>query len=211
MIRFGPSGNSESFYAQGLRHTYQAFHWLNEKGLNAFEYSFGRGVNMKPETAKKIKEEAEKYEIVISAHAPYYINLATEDPVKQEKNIGYLMTSAEYLKLMGGKRLVFHPGSFAKMPRERAFNNIIESLRNIVQLFKAGDFGDLLLCPETMGKKRQNGNLDEIMQLCTIDDMIYPTIDFGHLHATRAGCAIKSEADYCEILGYVMERCAARC
>ncbi len=199
MIRFGPSGNSESFYAQGYKHTYQAFQWLSEKGLNAFEYSFGRGVNLKEETAVKIKEAAAGYGVSVSAHAPYYINLAAEEREKHEKNIEYLLTSAKYLKLMGGKRLVFHPGSFAKMPRERAFENIVNALTQIVKLFKKNGYADLLLCPETMGKKRQNGSLKEIMQLCAIDDMIFPTIDFGHLHARGLG-AIKSEADYCEIL-----------
>jgi len=198
-IRFGPSGNSESFYAAGYQHSYQAFAWLSGFGLSAYEYSFSHGVNMKPETAERIGQEAEKYGVAISCHTPYYINLATEETEKKKKNIGYLVDSAAFLKMMGGTRVVFHPGSYAKSTQEKAFSNIQKSLTEIVELFKDEGLTDMLLCPETLGKKRQSGTLDEIIALCNIDDMVYPTIDFGHLHARGKG-AITTEQDYAKIL-----------
>lgn len=203
IIRFGPSGNSESFYAAGFKHTHQAFAWLSEFGLNAYEYSFSHGVRMKPETALKIGEEAKKHGIALSCHAPYYINLATEETEKKQKNIGYLLDSARFLKQMGGKRVVFHPGSYAKTTQAKAFDNIQKSLAEIVKIFKNSGLGDMLLCPETMGKKRQNGTLEEIIALCKIDENVYPTVDFGHLHARERG-AINTEQDYADIL-YMME------
>ena len=51
MIRFGPAGNSESFYAQGFKASWQAPAWLRKMGLSAYEYSFGRGVNLSEEAA----------------------------------------------------------------------------------------------------------------------------------------------------------------
>ena len=57
MIRIGPSGNSLAFYESGFEHTYQAPAWLKELGLNAFEYSFGRGVKISDATAQKIASE----------------------------------------------------------------------------------------------------------------------------------------------------------
>ena len=45
-VRFGPSGNSESFYEQGYKNTEQAAEWLSKMGLSAFEYSFGRGTKI---------------------------------------------------------------------------------------------------------------------------------------------------------------------
>ena len=42
MIKFGPSGNSLSFYAEGYAHTEEAAHYVKERGLDCFEYSFGR-------------------------------------------------------------------------------------------------------------------------------------------------------------------------
>ena len=46
MIRFGPSGNSKEFYDEGYKSTFQAMKWISEKGLTAYEYSFGRGVRI---------------------------------------------------------------------------------------------------------------------------------------------------------------------
>ncbi|MDE5592405.1 MAG: TIM barrel protein, partial [Clostridiales bacterium] len=93
MIRIGPSGNSDSFYASGRKHTYQEGEFLHALGLNAFEYSFGRGVSMSDETAEKIKTELSKYDIAISVHAPYYTNFANPDPEMIQKSIGYIIQS----------------------------------------------------------------------------------------------------------------------
>ena len=112
MIRIGPSGNSEAFYASGRKHTYQEGEFLSELGLNAFEYSFGRGVSMSDETAAKIRTAFSKYDIAISVHAPYYTNFANPDPEMIKKSIGYIMQSLEACKKMGGERVVFHPGGY---------------------------------------------------------------------------------------------------
>ena len=61
MIRFGPSGNSQSFYDDGNKTSVQAPKWLSEKGLNAYEFSFGRGYTMGLKTATDLGNEAEKY------------------------------------------------------------------------------------------------------------------------------------------------------
>ena len=59
--------------------------WVYSLGLNAFEYSFRKGVKLKEETGAKIREQAEKYGVAMSVHAPYYINLANGAPEKFEK------------------------------------------------------------------------------------------------------------------------------
>ena len=38
MIKFGPSGNSESFYAEGFSHTEEAAAFVKKRGLDCFEY-----------------------------------------------------------------------------------------------------------------------------------------------------------------------------
>ena len=55
MLRFGPAGNSESFYAAGYKSSHQAPAWLAAMGLSAYEYSFGRGVGLSDEAAEKIR------------------------------------------------------------------------------------------------------------------------------------------------------------
>ena len=53
-VRFGPAGNCEDFYEKGYKSTVQAPEYLEKMGLDAYEYSCGRGVLLKQETAEKI-------------------------------------------------------------------------------------------------------------------------------------------------------------
>ncbi|MPN06479.1 hypothetical protein SDC9_153735 [bioreactor metagenome] len=48
-------------------------------------------------------------------------------------------------------------------------------------------FGHLTLCPETMGKIGQLGDLEEVLELCTLSRRLTPCIDFGHLYARSLG------------------------
>ena len=54
MIKFGPSGNSAAFTEAGKTKSEESALWVKELGLNCFEYSFGRGVNMSDERALSI-------------------------------------------------------------------------------------------------------------------------------------------------------------
>ena len=56
-------------------------------------------------------------------------------------------------------------------------------------------FSDVRLCIETMGKINQLGNLDEVMELCLVDESFIPCIDFGHLNARTFGNS-KTREDY---------------
>lgn len=199
MIRFGPSGNSEEFYAAGYKHTYEAMEWLQGMGLSAYEYSFGRGVRVGESSARVIAERAKQCDIAMSVHAPYYINLASDDAEKFEKNLQYFRESAEAAKWLGAKRVIFHPGSCAKLDRTQAFVWTRDNLSRILQMLDAEGHGDLIYCPETMGKVNQIGTLEEIIALCSIDERLLPAIDFGHLHARDRG-AITQPAHFDAIL-----------
>ncbi len=200
MIRFGPAGNSDSFYSEGYKRTTQAFLWLKNKGLNAFEYSFGRGVRLKEEMAMAIGEQAAKNGVALSVHAPYYINLATLEEDKAVGNLRYLKESAQAAKWMGAKRVVFHPGAQGKLSRQKAFELVKSALGAVIEkLDEEKLLETVVLCPETMGKKRQIGSLDEVLELCRIDERLIPAIDFGHLHARGKG-AINTQKDYEAIL-----------
>ena len=120
MIKFGPSGNSESFYEAGYERTEQAAKFVRERGLDCFEYSFGRGVNLSEQKALEINENFKNQGVEISVHAPYYVNFANPEDESAEKSYGYIIQSAKKLKILGGKRVVFHPASQGKMKREAA-------------------------------------------------------------------------------------------
>ena len=50
-----------------------------------------------------------------------------------------------------------------------------------------------------MGKFNQLGTLEEVMELCKLDDRLLPCIDFGHLNARTLG-SIRGAEDYEHIL-----------
>ena len=202
MIRFGPSGNSEIFYADGHKTSLEAPEWLNKHGLNAYEYSFGRMFNMSHEMAKKLGVEAEKNGVLVSVHAPYYINLANPSDEVFDKNINYLLTSLSYLVDFKGNQVVFHPGSCGKETRDIAVNRMMNRMDKLLERVYLSGYGNLYICPETMGKSQQLGSVKEIVELCKFDKCLIPTLDFGHINAVTNG-SIKTADDYRKILDYV--------
>lgn len=199
MVKFGPSGNSESFYEQGYKSSIDAPKWIRDMGLQAYEYSCTKGVKVREGTASKIGDEAAKHDIALSIHAPYYINLANPDKEKRKKSIRYIMETLQAARWMGAKRIVFHPGSCGKIDRGMALKLVKETLSRIIEEADDEGYGDIVLCPETLGKLNQLGRLEEVIEMCKLDDRLIPTIDFGHIHAyTRGG--LKTKEDYLEIL-----------
>ncbi|NLC17193.1 MAG: TIM barrel protein [Clostridiales bacterium] len=204
MVRFGPAGNSKSFYDEGLKHTYQAPKWLKERGLNAFEYSFGRGVNMSDETAKIIGREMKEHDIELSVHAPYYINLANEDDKKAQNSFNYIIRSLEKLKLMGGLRCVMHSGALLGAERKEALNRVYKRMDELLNILHKKDLDSVILCPETMGKYSQIGTVEEICALCSLHPMLIPCIDFGHINSYMQG-KLKTKDDYKRIIDIVFD------
>ncbi len=206
MLRIGPSGNSLSFYESGRKHTYEAAQWLQEQGLNAFEYSFGRGVKMNDETAEKIAQKMKEYDVAVSAHAPYFTNLANPDPDMIAKTFSYVEQTVLAVKKLGGLRAVFHPASCGKDSREvatrRAKDNLIRMMEHLAQTF---DFDDYVICPETMGKTMQIGTAEEIIDFCTVDEHLIPCFDFGHINCYLQG-GLKSKDDYRRIIDLSYEK-----
>lgn len=205
MIRFGPSGNGNLFYDQGYKTSLEAPLWLQNRGLTAYEYAFTRGVRISDFVAQTLGENCKKHNVEISVHAPYYINLANPDPEMVNKSFEYILQSLKYLKIMGGKRCVFHPGTCGKLPREQAFELLKQNTKKLVELIKDNNFSDMIVCPETMGKSAQLGTVEEIAEICTYADFLIPTLDFGHINSLTQG-SLKTEKDFEDIIVYLIDK-----
>lgn len=203
MIQFGPSGNSESFYEKGYSHTEEAARFVKEMGLDCFEYSFGRGVNLSSQKALSIGNAFSSAGVEISVHAPYFINFANPDEEMAKKSFGYVLDSAKMLKIMGGKRLVFHPSTQGKLNRFEAVDLTEERLKRLRDLIYENGLDDLTFCPETMGKFAQIGTVEEITKFCKIDKIYTPCVDFGHVNAREQG-SLKTAEDYKSRLDYMI-------
>ncbi len=204
MIKFGVAGNSNSFYNEGYKHTYQAAEWCKNRGIDAFEYSFGKGVKMTESTAITIGKAFKEQGVELSIHAPYYINFANPDPLMIEKSIGYVLASLEILKLFGGDRVVFHPATKGKVTREEAVATANANIEKLACAIEEAGFSDKKICIETMGKLAQIGTIEEVVQFCNVAPFFYPCVDFGHLNARTLG-TLKNEDDYEKLIVYMLE------
>lgn len=198
-IRFGTAGTSDSFSTMGYKTSMDVPEYTARMGLNAFEYQCGRGVRLGLDKAAKMAALAAERDILFSVHAPYYISMSSMEEEKRLNSIDYILQSCALVKALGGKRVVFHSGSCGKQSREAALEKALDTMHRMVEACDAAGFGDLTLCPETMGKIGQLGTLDEVLALCSVDSRITPCIDFGHLNARTLG-GIQTKQDYADIL-----------
>ncbi len=202
---FGPSGSDDDFAREGHKGTIEMPKWLHDRGLNLFEYSFGRGVRISSDTANEIGKESDKYKVEISVHAPYFINFASVEPQKAENSINYILQSLKALKAFGGKRCVFHPGAEGGQPRNEAFARTRDMFEKCVHIANDEGYQDLILCPETMGKSAQVGTVEEVIELCTLGENVYPCIDFGHVNALWGG-KLKTADDFQRIVDKMFDK-----
>lgn len=206
MVLFGPSGCGDEFYNEGYKDIFQVPKWLKEKGLDAYEYSFGHGYQMSSQTAQKAGELFKEHNIKLSLHAPFYINFANPDEVMYQKTQGYLYTGIKFLRAFGADKLVFHSASCGKLARQDALKLTHKRfLETFDKLESEGLLEGLFMCPETMGKSMQIGTYNEIIDLCTINSHLVPTFDFGHINALQQG-TLKTEDDYKKIFDYSLEK-----
>lgn len=193
--KFGPAGNSDSFFAMGYKGSLQIPEYIERMGLDAFEYQCGRGVNIGEDKARELGALAKDKNITLSLHAPYYISMSSVEEEKRLNSINYIMTSARAVDFMGGNRIVVHTGSCGKISRETALELAIDTMKKALAALDEAGLGHVHICPETMGKVNQLGTLDEVLELCKIDERLIPCIDFGHLNARDLGY-FKSKEDY---------------
>ena len=184
--QFGPAGNAESF-SKVHKSSLAAPAWIAQQGLDCYEYQCGKGVHVGEDTARKLGEKAREVGIALSVHAPYFINLANPDPESRAKTTNYVLESCFVAQVMGAERIVIHSGALMKRSRQEALDIAKETLKQVLEACDRQGYGNITLCPETMGKINQLGDLDEVLTLCTLDERLIPCIDFGHLYARSLG------------------------
>ncbi len=185
--KFGTAGSPAAFLKEKGATSRRLPAWLQAKGLDAFEYQCGKGVTVGEETATRIGEEARRAGLTLSLHAPYFINPANADPVQREKNLSYVLAACQAADWMGATRVVVHTGALMKRSRQEALEVAKETFLLMRQVCDDAGYSQILLCPETMGKINQLGDLEEVLELCTMCDGLLPCVDFGHLYARSLG------------------------
>jgi deoxyribonuclease-4 len=186
MIKVGPAGSEGKGNLAGVEK-------VARMGLDCMEVEFTYGVRMRIEEAERVGALAKAKGILLSVHAPYYINLASDEKEKVIASKKRILDSCERAHALGAQNVVFHAGFYQKKTADKTYDLIKKALLEIQDDISKKKW-KATLCPEVTGKPSQFGSLEEILQLmketgCGI------TVDFSHLFARQQG-----QIDYAEIL-----------
>ncbi len=192
-ILFGPAGKPISIKSSDI---VKAPSFLREIGLSAMEYEAVRGVRINEEKARILGREASKNNIVLSLHAPYFINLASSKNSVVEASITRLNESVKASMWMNSYIVVFHPGYYRDaLSRKEALKKVIANLKPVIEYRSEIGAENIWLGPETTGKTTQIGDLDETIIISHSLERVKPVIDWAHLYARYQGRFITSVDD----------------
>jgi len=186
-----PIGCKERSSEEGIR-------YVRELGLDCMELEFVRGVRMSEESAKKLKPVAEENEIVLTAHAPYYINLNSPDIEKIPASIKRIYETAKIADFAGGYSITFHAAYYMKSTKEQTYAAVKKAIKELIGQLKQ-DNNKIWIRPETTGKETQWGNMQEIIALSQEFDQILPCVDFAHLFSRSVG-KINTKEDFITVM-----------
>lgn len=177
-IYLGPAGTPTSDTISGIKK-------VRELGLNAMEVEFVYGVRMSNEVAKIVGRVAKENNIKLSVHAPYYINLNSDDKQKIDASIKRILRSCERADNMNAEYVVFHPGFYMDKTKEETYENIKKQIIRIIGEINKNNW-KVKLSPETTGKISQFATIDEISRLIK-ETKCYACIDIAHIKARNQG------------------------
>ena len=167
---------------------------LRERGYEACEIDFESGFWMDYEFAGRLGEVARENDIALSVHAPLFgfMGHLEASGRKWSSAVGALDRSAGIAAACGAAPVVFHPGFLLGRTREDAIDSVVEQLRTLrVRLEEKArgvPFG-----VEVMGRVRDLGSLDDVLEIAARVAWVRPVLDFAHMHATSDGAFLTVE------------------
>jgi deoxyribonuclease-4 len=172
---------------------------LLERGLSACEIDFEGRFWMDYEFAERFGELARESDIVLSVHAPIAGFMGhAERGKKLNMAVGMLDHSAGIAKAAGAEVVVFHPGFLLGRTREDAIDSVVEQLGELRERLE-GKGRDVPFGIEVMGRVRELGSADDVVEISRRLDWVRPVLDFAHMHATSDG-AFTTLEPFAEVL-----------
>ena len=204
MIRFGPAGIPIG--TPGKAGTVEGIAYCKEIGLGAMEVEFVHGVKMGEPAARAASDVARKSDVLLSCHAPYYINCCAKEELKLDGSVRHIVATAQAAFWLGATPIVIHPGFYMGRPAAECRKMVVSTFQRCLDEMERRKITGVQLGAELTGKKSAYGNLDEIIDLAEEfgAKQVVPVIDFAHYHAREA--RLKTEKDYARILEKVEKR-----
>jgi len=177
-----------------------AIELLLERAYTACEIDFEQKFWMDYPWAERFGELARDNGIVLSVHAPIAGFMGhVERDKKQRMAVGMLDHSAGVAVAAGAEVVVFHPGFLLGRERADAIDSVVEQLGELRERLegkgRAVPFG-----VEVMGRVRELGTADDVIEISRRLGWVRPVLDFAHMHATSDGAFTEVEP-FAEALG----------
>ncbi len=160
---------------------------LQERGYSACEIDFEGKFWMDYPWAERFGELAREADIALSVHAPIAGFMGhVERDKKQRMAVGMLDHSAGVAVAAGAEVVVFHPGFLLGRQRADAIDSVVEQLTELRERLEGKDravpFG-----VEVMGRVRELGTVDDVLEISRRLGWVRPVLDFAHMHAVTDG------------------------
>jgi len=197
-LLFGPAGVPLSAKS---RSTPDGVLQVRNLGLGGMELEFVRGIRMTPETARQVRTLAERNNVLLTAHGPYYINLNSHDKAITEASVKRILDTARIANLCGAYSITFHAAYYVGVPKDRVFEIVKSQIKSIMRTL-SNEGIKLWVRPETTGKASQFGDIDELIRLSQEIEGVLPCIDFSHIHA-RSGGKFNTLSEFKDLLSNV--------
>lgn len=196
-MRFGPAGIPIGTPGKG---TAAGIAYCREIGLGAMEVEFVHGVKMGEPAAHGAFEAAKRNDVLLSCHAPYYINCCAKEEAKLEGTVRHIVATAQAAFWLGATPIVIHPGFYMGRTPQECKPLVESTLQRCLDGMEARKIKGVAIGAELTGKKSAYGCLDEIIGLAEEFGLkqVMPVVDFAHYHAREA--RLKAEEDYSRIL-----------
>ena len=175
-IKFGPAGLGP------VKTAVERLEEYHKIGFEACEIAFTYGIYIHNEKdAENIGKAAKKFNINLSIHAPYWINLNSKEKIKIEESKKRILDCCKIGEVLGADVVVIHAGYYGKMKKDETYENIKTAILDIHKEIKKHNW-KIKIAPETMGKVNVFGSIEQIAKLVE-DTHCSFCIDFAHILA----------------------------
>lgn len=170
-----------------------------EAGFDALELDLAGGFWMDKDFARELGRAAGRQDLALSAHAPIAAFLGhLERGAKHKRATGMLDHASGLAMLAGADLVVIHPGFLLERPRDEAVASVIEQLAELRERLVAKG-RTVAFGVEVMGRVRDLGSEDDVLEIASALPWVRPVIDFAHLHAVSDG-AFRTAEDFAAVL-----------
>ncbi len=174
---------------------------LQTQGASSYELSFVKGFPWKEEQCAQFGARAADRGVRLSAHAPYFAVLTSDDSQKARMCLSAVEHTMKLGRELGAPLIVAHTGHLKGRPSEQVMELVRRRLETLAPKVENLGVG---LGLENAGNRHSFGTVGDIALLASEFPFVRPVIDWAHLHALSSG-GLVSKDRFKTVLAFLKE------